>query len=377
MFFFFFLFFFSKNKNDTNRVAFTRARTRYNRSKRKAKTKYKLSEGKKVSLQTMLYDIQNYCNIWHLTINTRKTKIIVFERGRHTHPKIYLNGIELEVVTSFRYLGMELFKNGNWSRIQKHIAQHATRALYKLYNLFNQLTLPIHAQLKLFDSLVGSILSYSSESRGFHEAPDIELDHIKFLRKILGIRKTTNVSVLYGETGRFPMYIFRKIKQIKYWIKLLSRRNTLEFKIYMLSKSDCDNGNNYKGTNRAWHIKQVLDLCGLSNIWTNQVLIDIPFEVIKLRILNQFKQSWYAQIMNSNRLLTYSSIKFDFCLENYLQILTTPKFRKALTRFRISAHSLAIESGRHNYIERNERKYIYCNMNVIEREFHFCWYALL
>ena len=299
---------------------------------------------------------------------------MVFERGRHTHPKIYLDGTELEVVTSFRYLGVELFKNGNWSRIQKHIAQHATRALYKLYNLFNQLTLPVHEQLKLFDSLVGSILSYSSESWGFHEAPDVELVHTKFLRKILGVRKSTNVSAQYGEAGRLPMKIFRKIKLNKYLI--LSRRDTLEFKIYVLLKSDYDNGNNYKGTNWAWHIKQVLDLCGLSNIWTNQLLIDIPFEVINLLILDLFKQSWYAQIMNSNRLLTYSSIKFDFCLENYLQILTPPKFRKALTRFRISAHSLAIESGRHNNIERNERKCIYCNMNVIESEFHFCWYAL-
>ena len=46
------------------------------------------------SLQSMLNDIQEYCNTWHLTINANKTKIMVFERGRHTHPKIYLNGTE-------------------------------------------------------------------------------------------------------------------------------------------------------------------------------------------------------------------------------------------------------------------------------------------
>ena len=155
------------------------------------------------SLQTILYDIQNYCNIWHLTINTSKTKIMVFERGRHTHPKIYLIGTELEVVTSFRYLGVKIFKNGNWSRTQKHIVQHARRALYKLYSLFNHLTLPVHEQYKLFDSLVGSILSYSSESWGFQEASDTELVHTKFLRKILGVRKSTNLSALYGETRRF------------------------------------------------------------------------------------------------------------------------------------------------------------------------------
>ena len=66
------------------------------------------------SLQNMINDIQNYCNTWHLTINSSKTKIMVFENGKHSHPRIYLNGVELEVVKSFRYLGVELFKNGNW-----------------------------------------------------------------------------------------------------------------------------------------------------------------------------------------------------------------------------------------------------------------------
>ena len=61
------------------------------------------------SLQSMLNDIQEYCNTWHLTINTNKTKIMVFERGRHTHPKISLNGTELEVVSSFKYLGSRIF----------------------------------------------------------------------------------------------------------------------------------------------------------------------------------------------------------------------------------------------------------------------------
>ena len=74
------------------------------------------------SLQNMLNDIQLYCDTWHLTFNTNQTKIMVFEKGRHSYPKIYLKGLELEVVTSFRYLGVELFKNGNWARTQKHIA---------------------------------------------------------------------------------------------------------------------------------------------------------------------------------------------------------------------------------------------------------------
>ena len=61
---------------------------------------------------------------------------MIFEKGRHTKPVIYLNGTELEVVTSFKYLGVEFFKNGNWSKTQKHLVQHASYALHKLFNIF-------------------------------------------------------------------------------------------------------------------------------------------------------------------------------------------------------------------------------------------------
>ena len=98
------------------------------------------------------------------------------------------------------------------------------------------------------------------------------------------------------------MKILRKIRLIKYWIKLLSKRDTLEFKVYTMLKNDCENDNIYNGANWAFQIRHELDMCGFSDIWTNQLLIDIPFEAIRVRILDQFKQSWYAEIINSDRL---------------------------------------------------------------------------
>ena len=71
------------------------------------------------SLQRMLLDIENYCNTWGLKINTSKTKVMIFEKGRHTSYDFYLNNIKLEVVTTFKYLGVYFFKNGNWHRTQK------------------------------------------------------------------------------------------------------------------------------------------------------------------------------------------------------------------------------------------------------------------
>lgn len=61
--------------------------------------------------------------------------------------------------------------------------------------------------------------------------------------------------------------------------------------------------------------------------------------------------------------------RFEF--EPYLDFIKEDKFRTALTRFKVSSHQLAIETGRYNNIERNERKCLNCNMNVVESEYHF------
>ena len=58
-------------------------------------------------------------------------------------------------------------------------------------------------------------------------------------------------------------------------------------------------------------------------------------------------------------------------MEKYLSCISINKFRISLSRFRLSSHDSAIEKGRHSNIEREQRKCIYCNMKVIETEFHF------
>ena len=109
-------------------------------------------------LQSMLNDIETYCTQWGLKINTKKTKAMIFEKGRHSHFDFYLNNTKLKLVTSFKYLGIHFFKNGNWYRTQKLLAQHASFALHNLFSLFGELELPVSEKCKMFDILVGSIL---------------------------------------------------------------------------------------------------------------------------------------------------------------------------------------------------------------------------
>ena len=147
---------------------------------------------------------------------------MIFEKGRRTYYEFFLNNTKIDLVDNFKYLGITLFKNGNWYRSQKCIAQHGSRALYNLFTVFNKIELPTSQKCKLFDSLVGSILNFGAEIWRTYEASDIELVHTKFLRPILNVKKSTNVTALYGELGRVPLMVFRKVIMIKNWIKILN-----------------------------------------------------------------------------------------------------------------------------------------------------------
>lgn len=232
--------------------------------------------------------------------------------------------------------------------------------------------LPISEKCKLFDTLVGSILNYSAEVWGIHEAKDIELIHTKFCRWVLHVKKSTNLTGLYGELGRVPFFITRKIRMFNYWTKLFKlSENAIPWQIYMMLKNDADNNVSYGGHNWAFQIKRMLGELGLSYIWLQQTEITIPVNLIHQRILDSYHQSWYASINNSNRLQMYSRYKHMFQFEKYLDFITEKKFKIALTKFRLSSHDLAIERGRYENISRNERICRNCHLNTVENEYHF------
>ena len=73
----------------------------------------------------------------------------------------------------------------------------------------------------------------------------------------------------------------------------------------------------------------------------------------------------------TSKLYIYSKIKSELKLENYLLFFSNFKMRQLFTKFRVSDHSLEIESGRYKNITREERISKNCNLNEIGDEYHF------
>ena len=76
-------------------------------------------------------------------------------------------------------------------------------------------------------------------------------------------------------------------------------------------------------------------------------------------------------INTSTKLQSYCLFKEDTQSELYVDSVKPNKYKFALGRLRLSSHSLAIETGRYTGILRSDRICTFCNMNVVENEFHF------
>jgi len=143
-----------------------------------------------------------------------------------------------------------------------------------------------------------------------------ETIHTQFCRKLLYVKKSTNLNAMYGELGRVPMFIQRKIQMIKYWAKVLSHpETTILYKTYTLLKTKVDIGcadNN----NWAYQIKLILHRSDCSNIWLLQHTSPFIVNIIKTRILDDHYQLWYTNINNASKLETYCLSKHTFDLKS-------------------------------------------------------------
>jgi hypothetical protein len=83
-------------------------------------------------------------------------------------------------------------------------------------------------------------------------------------------------------------------------------------------------------------------------------------------------QDWRASIANANALSLYRHFKCSFEFEPYLNNLPR-KFKTALCRLRLAAHTLRIETVRYtqNRTDRSLRVCEVCKNGVVEDEFHF------
>ena len=137
-----------------------------------------------------------------------------------------------------------------------------------------------------------------------------------------------------------------------------------------------NNNNMAVGNNLTWatQSKSLLDRLGFSEAWIEPELMNLTTFMceVKERLTDQYTQSWRQMLRESTgKLRTYRTFKHDFRMEAYLNL---PVYlRIPVTKFRVSAHPLRIETGRYALpqpIPPGERYCWFCQ-NTVEDEVHF------
>ncbi len=195
-------------------------------------------------LQSAIDRMQNYVTKIGLTVNTKKTKVLVFQKGRQAKYQTFHAGDTiLETVRTYQYLGVVFAASGSWEAAKLSLYNKSLKAFYKLRKMLGQHPDPA-VTLHLFDHTVKAILTYSSEiwscvntgrncknneSRIITVFQTLiqEKLNVKMCKYVLGVHsKSSNIASL-GELGRYPMFVDNIIQMVKYWFRLHETNNSL------------------------------------------------------------------------------------------------------------------------------------------------------
>ena len=182
---------------------------------------------------------------------------------------------------------------------------------------------------------------------------------------IVSVKTPSNL--VYGETGRYPLYIQTNTRCVKYWLKITRMpEERLPVKAYkMLIALHSKNHNNWVSS-----VCFTLYKYGFGHVWENQGVQDVTkfLNEFKQRLIDCFVQGWHSEITSNDRYMFYSSLKEIPTLSPYLIELKHWTLRKVLTRLRLGVSGL--QTHRYRYSKNVSLDCPFCK-HTQESEVHF------
>ena len=197
-------------------------------------------------LQKMLDKLHQYTDKWDLSINYNKTKCVTFSKGnRKEKHNFTMNSQVIDNSITYKYLGITIHKNGSFKPTLDDLSSKATKAIYVMNCKLNIKFLPIKTALKLFTSLISPILLYGCEIwepflnynvDNWDDNP-IEKLHTQFLKRLIGVNRSTTNILVRGDLGRKPLQVNALSRNISYLEYLSNKQNnSLAVQAYIYEK---------------------------------------------------------------------------------------------------------------------------------------------
>ena len=327
-------------------------------------------------LQHSLNVYEDYCNTWNLTVNTSKTKVLIFSSGRQVNFNFTYKNETVDIVDEYKYLGIMFGRSGSFLKAKAHLANQATRAMYSLLKKTKDLFLPIDLQIQLYEKTVKPILLYGCECWGHGNINVLEKVQLKYLKHILGLKSSTPNCIVYGETGIKPLSIDIDARIITFWSKLVNPTHAkLPPLIYNIALSNYINSPESRKSKYFWinYVKNILIKCGHINIWESHLFPNNKWLQlnVKQKLSDLFINEWLSILNTSNKCQNYRIFKNTFGFETYL--INTPHiFLKYVIKFRTRNNRLPVELSSWNRNNTQSKQCPLCNLNnSIGDEFHY------
>lgn len=326
-----------------------------------------------IGLQNQLNILKSEADKLQLTVNLDKTGIIVFRNGGHLSKweRWMFGNVEVEVTNLYKYLGMtfttRLSLNIGWQetcRKGKRGVMEILRCLKKLRSIDPSLF------WKLFDAQIEPMLTYAAEVWGLEENVHMKKVHTFAIKRFMNVPIHSSNTMIYGESGRYPLYIRTFVKCIKYWLKLIRLpRSRICRQAYDMLLHQFEMGNQ----NWASSVKNILATNGFAIVWLCQEVGDVDLFIceFKDRLVSNYKQNWHSKMEEYGKYSWFYSFKSIFQSEHFLRSVTHKWHRDMFARFR--TRTLGFKANKRWFEQTNTTDdiCILCEEGVKEDERHF------
>ena len=322
-------------------------------------------------LQDALNAVHTYCENWNLAVNTSKTKIMIFSRGRVKKAPRFTYGPDcLEVVSEYVYLGTLFSSNSSMKPAVMRQIDQARRALFKLRSMTHALGLSVEMQCELYDKLVAPVLLYGSEVWGLRYAEAIEKFERKFLKAALKVNKFTANCMAFGELGRHRARVAIQMRLVNFWMRIeKGKQSKLSCILYhLMAKLSKDNLFHFDWID---DVKHTLVTSGFSYIWDCAQTEDASvIKSIQQRLNDMEAQQWHTEVSENSLCTNYKLIKEKHEAEPYLSKVSD-NARVIMTRFRCGNHNLPVTVSRRKHSSEPCPICPLCTKNCPGDEYHY------
>lgn len=129
----------------------------------------------------------------------------------------------IEVVNAYKCLGLYFSTKLNTSVMVSELVMKAKMKVTLMFkSLWKLGHIPYVVFVKLLYCQIMPCVLYGAEIWGLKEVPDIEKEHVFALNKYLNISSQTSNIMVYGETGRYPLFVLTAVKAVIHWLRVVT-----------------------------------------------------------------------------------------------------------------------------------------------------------